>query len=96
MPAIRARSLRERGLEVCQIGAFGYNPLSTDRERQAQQAALLEQVIPLAAETGCPYVVINGGNYHPSGFGAGDALNFTDQALDDLRLHPKFAGDGPG
>ena len=30
--------LRERGLQVCQIGAFGYNPLSTDRERQAQQA----------------------------------------------------------
>jgi sugar phosphate isomerase/epimerase len=76
--------LRERGLKVCQIGAFGYNPLSTDRERQAQQAALLEQVIPIAVETGCPYVVINGGNYHPSGFGAGDARNFTDQALDKV------------
>jgi sugar phosphate isomerase/epimerase len=76
--------LRARGLQVCQIGAFGYNPLSTDRQRQAQQAALLEGVIPLAAETGCPYVVINGGNYHPSGFGAGDARNFTDRALDEV------------
>lgn len=76
--------LRARGLQVCQIGAFGYNPLSTDRERQAEQAALLEGVLPLAAETGCPYVVINGGNYHPSGFGAGDARNFTDRALDEV------------
>jgi sugar phosphate isomerase/epimerase len=76
--------LRECGLQVCQIGAFGYNPLSSDRERQAQQAALLEQVIPLAPETGCPYVVINGGNYHPSGFGAGDARNFTGEALDEV------------
>jgi sugar phosphate isomerase/epimerase len=76
--------LRERGLQVCQIGAFGYNPLSTDVERQAQQAALLERVIPLAPETGCPYVVINGGNYHPSGFAAGDARNFTDAALDEV------------
>ncbi len=28
--------LRERGLQVCQIGAFGYNPLSTDRDRANQ------------------------------------------------------------
>jgi sugar phosphate isomerase/epimerase len=85
--------LRERGLQVCQIGAFGYNPLSTDRERQAQQAALLKAVLPLAAETGCPYVVINGGNYHPSGFGAGDARNYTDQALDEAAeaLKPMLA-----
>ena len=76
--------LRERGLQVCQIGAFGYNPLSTDREGQAQQAALLEQAIPLASEIGCPYIVINGGNYHPSGFGAGDARNYTENALDEI------------
>lgn len=76
--------LRERGLEVCQIGAFGYNPLSTDRERQAQHNTLLEQAIPLAAQTGCSYIVICGGNYHPSGFGAGDPRNFTDRALDEV------------
>ncbi len=76
--------LRERGLEVCQIGAFGFNPLSTDHEAQVRQRAILEQVIPLAVETGCPYIVINGGNYHPSGFGAGDARNFTDDALDKV------------
>jgi sugar phosphate isomerase/epimerase len=85
--------LRERGLQVCQIGAFGYNPLSTNGERQAQQAALLKAVLPLAAETGCPYVVINGGNYHPSGFGAGDARNYTDEALDEAAeaLKPMLA-----
>lgn len=76
--------LRERGLQVCQIGAFGYNPLSTDREGQVKQTAMLKQLIPLAPEIGCNYIVICGGNYHPSGFGAGDARNFTDQALDEI------------
>lgn len=76
--------LRERGLEVCQIGAFGFNPLSIDKQGQEKQQEILEKVIPLANETGCPYIVINGGNYHPSGFGAGDARNFTDNALDEV------------
>lgn len=76
--------LRERGLEVCQIGATGYNPLSTDQERQTRQEAILKQVIPLAGETGCNYIVICGGNYHPSGFAAGDARNFSEAALDKV------------
>ena len=76
--------LRERGLQVCQIGAFGYNPLSADREGQEKQTAMIEQLIPLAPEIGCNYITICGGNYHPSGFGAGDARNFTDQALDEV------------
>ena len=76
--------LRERGLQVCQIGAFGFNVLSTDRAKQARQQAILEQAIPLAVATGCPYIVICGGNYHPSGFGAGDVRNFTDAALDEI------------
>ena len=76
--------LRERGLQVCQIGAFGFNVLSTDRAQQARQQAILEQAIALAAATGCPYIVICGGNYHPSGFGAGDARNFTNAALDEI------------
>jgi sugar phosphate isomerase/epimerase len=73
--------LRERGLQVCQVGAFGFNPLSTDKDGQARQAKILAQAIPLAAETGCRYIVINGGNYHPSGFGAGDWRNDTAEAL---------------
>ena len=76
--------LKARGLSVCQIGAFGFNPLSTDRARQSEQAAMLQRAIPLAAETGCPYIVINGGNYHPSGFLAGDRRNFEDAALDEV------------
>ena len=74
--------LRERGLAVCQIGAFGVNPLSDDAEGQARQQATLREAIPLAAETGCPYVVICGGNHHPSGFGAWDPRNGTEEALD--------------
>ena len=76
--------LKQRGLEVCQIGAFGYNPLSTDTGTQAKQAETLAKVIPLVTDTGCPYIVINGGNYHPSGFGAGDARNFTDEGLNKV------------
>lgn len=76
--------LSARGLAVCQIGAFGYNPLSTDQAQQAHQKAILEQAIPLAAEVGCPYIVICGGNYHPSGFGAADARNFGAEALDSV------------
>jgi sugar phosphate isomerase/epimerase len=76
--------LRDRGLQVCQIGAFGYNPLSTDRDAQMRQRAILEQAIPLAAQTGCPYIVICGGNYDPSGFAAGDPRNFVNAALDEV------------
>ena len=72
--------LKERGLVACQIGAFGYNPLCVD----PAQKSVLKQVIRLAAETGCPYIVICGGNYHPSGFLAGDQRNFTDAALDTI------------
>jgi sugar phosphate isomerase/epimerase len=73
--------LQERGLEVCQVGAFGYNPLAPDRVQQKQ---LLQKAIPLVVETGCPYLVICGGNYHPSGFGALDARNFKADALDEI------------
>ena len=76
--------LKDRELQVCQIGAFGYNPLSTDRESQIKQTKMLKAVIPLAPDTGCRYIVICGGNYHPSGFGAGDARNYTDQALKEV------------
>lgn len=76
--------LQARGLSVCQIGLFMFNPLSSDIEAQAKHAATLTNVIPLAAETGCPYIVINGGNYHPSAYGDGDARNFTPTALDKV------------
>jgi sugar phosphate isomerase/epimerase len=78
--------LKARGLQVCQIGAFGFNPLSVDAPGQIQQKELLRQAIPLAVATGCPYIVINGGNYHPSGFGADDARNHTGEALDRLAV----------
>jgi sugar phosphate isomerase/epimerase len=76
--------LRARNLQVCQIGAFGYNPLSTDQAAQAVQSAMLDKAIPLAAETGCPYIVIGPGNYHPSGFDAPHQRNFSDAALDTM------------
>ena len=76
--------LKERDLSVCQIGAFGYNPLSTDRAGQARQSELLAKAIPLAAQTGCAYITIGPGNYHPSGFADDDKRNHTPAALDTL------------
>jgi sugar phosphate isomerase/epimerase len=76
--------LRARGLEVCQIGAFGYNPLSPNADALAAQTALLQQAIPLAPETGCTYIVINGGNRNPNSFGAYDPYNDTEAALDEV------------
>jgi sugar phosphate isomerase/epimerase len=78
--------LRERGLRVCQIGAFGYNPLSPDREFQAAQSDALKKAIPLAAQTGCPYITIGPGNYNPAGWGfaSTDPRNQSEAALDDL------------
>jgi sugar phosphate isomerase/epimerase len=76
--------LRARDLHACQIGAFGYNPLSPDHTEQARQTQMLHKTIPLAADTGCPYIVICGGNHHASGFGAADARNFTTQAIDQI------------
>lgn len=74
--------LRAQGLEVCQIGAFGYNPLHPDAAHLARQTELVEKAIDLAPAAGCHYVVINGGNLHASGFGHGFAENFTDQSLE--------------
>jgi sugar phosphate isomerase/epimerase len=73
------RPLREQGLTVCQIGAFGFNPLNV----KESERATLEQAIPLAAETGCPYIVINGGNYNANAFGATDRRNYGAEALDE-------------
>lgn len=76
--------LRARGLEVCQIGAFGFNPLHPDRAYQLEQIEQLDQLIDLAPSTGCPYIAIGPGNHHPSGFGAADPRNFRSAALDAL------------
>lgn len=73
-----------KGLKVCQIGAFGFNPLSPDHTAQSEQRRLLEAALPLARETGCPYIVICGGNYHPSGFGAHHPDNNSQAALDQI------------
>jgi sugar phosphate isomerase/epimerase len=68
------------GLQVCQIGAFGFNALRLADD----QKALLDAVLPLAAETGCPYVVIGPGNYHSNAFTAVDPRSFTEDALDAM------------
>lgn len=77
------RPLQEQGLSICQIGAFGFNPLLPS-EAEAEK---LNQAIEMATDTGCPYIVINGGNYHTSGFLHADARNFTDEALQTIATY---------
>jgi sugar phosphate isomerase/epimerase len=72
--------LAERGLVICQIGAFGFNALRMD----AEQRRILAEAIPLASQTGCPYIVIGPGNYQAAAFAAADPNNFTDAALDEM------------
>lgn len=74
--------LRMRGLEVCQVGAFGQDPLSDDSDARATRTKMPETVLPVAPETGCPYVVICGGSHHPSGFGAWDPRDAAAGVLD--------------
>ena len=76
--------LRDHGLEVCQIGAMGYNPLSPDRESLERQTALLETGIPLASETGCSCIAISCGSYAESAFGGFHADNYTPKAIEDM------------
>ncbi|MDJ1009231.1 MAG: TIM barrel protein [Paracoccaceae bacterium] len=85
--------LRKKGLSVCQIGAFGFNPLTSDTDALAAETEVLKSVLPMAAETGCPYVVICGGNIDPSGFGAWHPGNRTDTAFETMaeRLAPLLA-----
>ena len=71
------------GLEVCQISGFAFNALSSDKAKQAEQRTLVEKAIPMAPDTGCPVIVVNGGNYDSSGFLCGHRDNFTDKALDE-------------
>lgn len=81
-PASVVARLRRDGLQVCQIGAYGYNPLHPDSDVLARETAVLREAIPLAAASGCRYIVICGGNYHPSGFLGDDPRNHRAEALD--------------
>jgi sugar phosphate isomerase/epimerase len=72
--------LQEKGLRVCQVGHFGYNPLIPSEQEKAN----LIKAMPLAKETGCPYIVITAGSYNPAVFQAVEPRNYTAQALDDI------------
>lgn len=74
--------LHARGLQVCQIGAFGFNPLHPNEAVLSENRRIVEAAIPMAAETSCVHIVVCGGNYHPSGFGGHDPRN---EAPDTLR-----------
>lgn len=79
-----AAPIREAGLRVCQINAMGYNPLHPDKDTRKEQRDRVRRVLSEVKQLGCPYVSINGGNYHPSGFLHGDRRNFGNAALEDL------------
>jgi len=75
------KPVRENGLQVCQIGAFGFNPISDDHAAAQRAGAALQQMIELASQTGCRHIVIGPGNYHPSGFAHYDIRNYKAESI---------------
>jgi len=75
--------LKARGLEVCQIALWSFNPLAPDRQKQEALRKQLEQIIPLLPATGHPSILLNAGNHGTQAYGAAHRYNFTDRALDD-------------
>jgi len=73
--------LRERQLVPCQIGAFFFNPLSSDIAARRLAAAKIARLIPLAAEVNCPWIAFAGGSLHPDIFGGADPANLHEAAL---------------
>ena len=78
------RPIRERDLEVCQIGAMGFNPLSPDADLVLAQKKLLEKGIPLAAAAGCRVIAISCGSYAASAFGGSHRGNYGDEAITEM------------
>jgi sugar phosphate isomerase/epimerase len=76
--------IRDKGLEICQIGAMGFNPLSPDSAAVAKQTATLERGIPLAAKTGCDVIAISCGSYAASAYGGSHRENYGEKALSDM------------
>lgn len=76
--------LTSKRLQPCQIGAFGFNPLSSDAQAVQRESEVLRQALELAPDTGCAYVVIGPGNHHPSGFSHYDPRNFEPAALEGM------------
>lgn len=83
-PDAAVAPLREKGLEVCQIGAIGYNPLGPDKDAAEKQKQLIQKAIPMATAAGCPLIAISCGSYAGSAYGGFHRDNFADKALDDM------------
>ncbi|QDU70575.1 sugar phosphate isomerase/epimerase family protein [Mucisphaera calidilacus] len=76
--------LRERGLEVCQVPAFGYNPLSPDRGALDRETDRLRRLIALTPATGCRYISIGPGSFASAAFGLFDERNRRDSAVEAM------------
>lgn len=76
--------IRDAGLSVCQINAMGYNPLHPDPDNRAASREAVLNALERSSELGCPWISINGGNYHPSGFLHGDKRNYSAVALEEI------------
>ncbi|MBK1875515.1 sugar phosphate isomerase/epimerase family protein [Pelagicoccus mobilis] len=77
-----AAGLQAKGLQACQIGAFGFNALSPDRSAREEMKQKIMTAMPLAAKLGCKHFAFAAGNANPNMFGETDPFNFTDEALD--------------
>ena len=78
------KPIRDAGLEVCQINAMGYNPLHPDDNARAASRETVFNAFEVSGDVGCPWVSINAGNHHSTGFLDGDKRNFGEAALESI------------
>lgn len=78
------KPIKDTGLEVCQINAMGYNPLHPDDNVRLSSCETVLNAFEVSGDVGCPWVSINAGNHHPTGFLDGDKRNFGDAALESI------------
>jgi len=83
----RFAAMKAAGLEACQIAAFGFNPLTPDLEDRRKNEQIVAAAIPQLAQTGCRDLIINGGNYHPSGYAGSHRDNFTNEVLGKIATY---------
>lgn len=69
--------LAENNLEICQFGAFGFNPLLPTKEKEKQTYKQIE----LAAFLGAKTIVFSGGTYNPNKNYCAHPDNYTDKAI---------------
>jgi sugar phosphate isomerase/epimerase len=76
-PDTFTQMMADNGIEICQFGAFAFNPLLPTPEAEQQVHAQIE----LAAALGSKSIVFSGGSYNPVHLYCAHPDNYTEQAI---------------